>query len=168
MEHDGNDVLEDVDSHYTMNDEGSSDSKNSEEYIEEETSQPMTIQEEQKIQVKFDDKTLGMIVAKGNSKLWVDTINTESLKKKIQVKDIIRTINGTRVGNKLSAIQPSIRPMHIECISMVLVEVLEDEATEYYTDKELRNKEEIPNEIGIDNIDIESGGEGESMDLKKM
>ena len=77
MENDGNDGAENVNSYYTMNDESSSDSKNSDEYIEEETSQPMIIQEEHKIQVRFDNKILGKIVAKGNNKLWVDTINTK-------------------------------------------------------------------------------------------
>ena len=108
MKNDGNNGLEDGNSDCTTNDESSSGSENSDKYIEEETSQPMIIQEEHKIQVKFNNKMLGMIVAKGNNKLWVDTINTESLKKKIQVKDIIRTINGKRVGDKLSAIQSSV------------------------------------------------------------
>ena len=49
----------------------------------ETTSQPMVIQKELKIKVKFKKKLLGMIVAKGKNKLWVDTINKEELKKKI-------------------------------------------------------------------------------------
>ena len=109
-----------------------------------------------------------MIVAKGNNKLWVDTTNTESLKKKIQVKDIIRTINGKRVGDTLSAIQSSVRPMYIEFVRMVSVEVLEDEATECYTDEEGRNSEDIPNNTGIINSDIESVNGGESMDSTEM
>ena len=74
----------------------------------------MVIQEEHKIKVKFENKMLGMKVAKRNNKLWVDTINTEELKKKIQVNDIIRTINGVQVGDKLSTIQSSVQPMYIE------------------------------------------------------
>ena len=111
---------------------------------------------------------LGMIVAKGNNKLWVNTINTESLKKKIQVKDIIRTINGKRVGDNLSTIQSPVRPMYIKFVRMVSVEVLEDKATEYYTDEEWMNSEEIPGDTGINNSDIESVGEGESMDSTEM
>ena len=59
---DGNDGAEDVNSDHTMNDESSSGSEYSDEYIKEETAQPMIIQQEHKIQVKFENKSLGMKV----------------------------------------------------------------------------------------------------------
>ena len=161
----------DVDSYYTMNDESRdsrSSSENSDEYVEEETSQPMVLQEKYKIQVKFETKMLGMKVAKGNNKLWVDRINTKKLKKKIQVKDIIRAINGERVGNGLSALQSPVQPMYIEFSRMVLVKLLEDEATEYYTDEEGRDSEDISNNTCINNSDIESFDGEESMELTEM
>ena len=77
-----------------------------------------------------------MNVAKGNNKLWVDTINKEELKKKIQVNDIIRSINNVLVGNKLLAIKSSVQPMYIEFVRKVSVKVLDDEITKYYTDEE--------------------------------
>ena len=52
---------------------------------------------------------------------------------------------------------------------MVSVEVIEDEETEYYTeDEELMNSEDIPNETGINNNDIESFDGDESLDLTEM
>ena len=86
MENDGIDGAVEVDSYFTMNDESRSGSKNSDVYMEEETSQPMVIQEEHKIQVKFETKMLGMKVAKGNNKLWVDTINTETSRRRFKSK----------------------------------------------------------------------------------
>ena len=51
--------------------------------------------------------------------------------------------------------------MYNEFSRMVSVKVLEDEATEYYTDEEGRNSEDIPNNTGINNSDIESVDGGE-------
>merc|ERR1712161_132592 len=89
-----NDGVEDVNRDHTMKDESSSESEHSDKNIKEENAQPMIIQQEHKIQVKFENKSLGMKVAKGNNKLWVDTIIKKSLKKKIKVNDTIRSING--------------------------------------------------------------------------
>ena len=111
---------------------------------------------------------LEMNVANKNNKLWVDTINTEELKKKIRVNDIIRSINNVLVGDKLWAIKSSVRPMYIEFVRKISVKVLDDEAIEYYTDEEWMNSKEIPDDTGINNSDIELGGEGESMDSTEM
>ena len=48
------------------------------------------------------------------------------------------------------------------------VEVIEDETIEYYTDEELMNSEDIPNETGIDNSDIESFDGNESMESTEV
>ena len=58
--------------------------------------------------------------------------------------------------------------MYIEFVRKVSVEVLDDEAIEYYTDEEWMNSEELPDDTGINSSDIESGGEGKSMDLTEM
>ena len=50
----------------------------------------------------------------------------------------------------------------------VSVKVLYEEVTEYYTDKERMNDEGIPDDTGINNSDIELGGEGESIDSTEM
>ena len=78
IEHDKNNGVEVSDNEDTKNDKRS-DSENSDEGVDETTSQPMVIQEEQKIKVKFENKLLRMNVAKRNNKLWVDTINKEEL-----------------------------------------------------------------------------------------
>ena len=66
IEHNGNNEVEVSDSEGTKNDERS-DSENSDKGVDETTSQPMVIQEEQKIKVKFENKLLGMNVAKRNN-----------------------------------------------------------------------------------------------------
>ena len=48
------------------------------------------------------------------------------------------------------------------------VKVIEDEATEYYTDEELMNSEDIPNETGIKNSDIDSFDGDDSMESTEM
>ena len=58
------------------------------------------------------------------------------LKTKIQVNDIIRTINNVQVGNELTTQQSSVQPMYIEFVRKVLVKVLDDEAIKYYTDED--------------------------------
>ena len=58
--------------------------------------------------------------------------------------------------------------MYIEFARKVSVEVLDNEAIEYYTDEKWMNDKEIPDDTGINNSDIESGGEGELMDLTEM
>ena len=70
-----------------------------------ETSKPTVVQEEYKYKVKFENKTLGLDVAKGNNKLWVSKVNNEKLKKKIQINNIIIRVNNERVGNDLSILQ---------------------------------------------------------------
>ena len=110
----------DKDSNEEKADESMSDNENGEDYneedryTEEEDSKPIVIQQEYKIQVKFEAKLLGMKVAKENNKLWVVKINTDTLKRKIQVKDIISVINGERVGDDLTILQSPQRPMYIE------------------------------------------------------
>ena len=79
---------------------------------------------------------LGINVTKRNNKLWVNTINMRELKTKIQVNDIIRTINNVQVGNELTTQQSSVQPMYIEFVRKVLVKVLDDEAIKYYTDED--------------------------------
>ena len=76
---------EEEDSYFTMGDKSRSSSENSGEYTEEANSKPIVVQQEYKIQVKFETKMVGMKVAKGNNKLWVVKINTEKVKRKIQV-----------------------------------------------------------------------------------
>ena len=93
------------DSYYKMGNKSRTSSEDSSEYRDvEETCKPIVVQETHKIQVKFDTKTLGMNVAKGNNKVWVTKVNTEQLKKKIQINDIISVINGVQVGDDLSAL----------------------------------------------------------------
>ena len=48
------------------------------------------------------------------------------------------------------------------------VKVIEDEATEYYTDEELMNSEDIPNETGINNSDIDSFDGDDSMESTEV
>ena len=90
------------------------------------------------------------------------------LKRKIQINDTIIVVNGERVGNDLSTLQSPKRPLCIEFSRTVSVEVIKDEATEYYTDEELTNSEDIPNETGINNSNIESFDRGDSMESTEV
>ena len=83
------------DNYYTISDKSRSSSENSEEDENETkaqtidyyslqttttTDQSMVFQGDQKIQVKFENKLLGMAVAKRNNNLYVHKINNEELK----------------------------------------------------------------------------------------
>ena len=68
IEHNENNGVEVSGSEDTKNNERSY-SKSSDENVEETTFQPMVIQEEQKIKIKFENKLLGMNVVKRNNKL---------------------------------------------------------------------------------------------------
>ena len=167
------------DNYYTMSDESRSSSENSEEDENKTnaqtidyyrlltstiTDQSMVLQGDQKIQVKFENKLLGMVVAKRNNKLYVHKINNEELGQVIQVNDIIRKVNSVRVGNQLAAIQSSVRPMYIEFVRKESVKGLDEKRVEYSTDEEWTDDEKIPVDTGINNSDIEGVRDEESMD----
>ena len=108
-----------------------------------------------------------MEVTKGTkSKVWVSKVNDEKLKKKIQTNDTIIRVNSKRIGNDVSALQSTIRPLYIEFARVVSVEVIEDddETIEDHTDEELTNNEDLPKRTGIDNSDIGSSDGDESID----
>ena len=49
----------------------------------------------------------------------------------------------------------------------MLVEVIDDKTTVYYTDEEWRNSKDIPTGTGIDNRDIESAATNETEENEK-
>ena len=76
------------------------------------TSGPNIVQEVYTYQVKFNDEKLGLEVAKGTKRLvWVTKVNNDKLKKKIQINDIIISVNNEQVDNDLKFIQSTIRPI---------------------------------------------------------
>ena len=88
IEHDGNNGGAEGDNYHTMNDESRSSSENRDDDANEitateyyrllmTTAQPTVIQVDQKIQVKFENKVLGMTVVKRNNTLYVHKINKE-------------------------------------------------------------------------------------------
>ena len=99
-------------------------------------------------------------------------VNIEELKNSIHIKDTIIAVNNERVGNDLSALRSSKRPLCIRFSRIVSIHGMEEETVarvtgqqaiedetadnEYYTDEEWTNGGDIPKGTGIDNSDIES------------